>query len=50
MKLDGILKMIREELNLTQELLSSNQNVIFSTLNRWEKSYTSSNQLTRMRL
>ena len=50
MALAGILKMIRKELNLTQELLARDLNISFSTLNRWENSRTVPSRLARMRL
>lgn len=50
MTLDGILKKIRKELNLTQEQLAHDLNVSFSTLNRWENSHTVPSRLARMRL
>lgn len=50
MALAEILKTIRKDLNLTQELLARDLNISFSTLNRWENSRTFPSRLARMRL
>lgn len=50
MALVDILKIIRKELNITQEQLAHDLNVSFSTLNRWENSHTTPSRLARIRL
>ncbi|BBB91190.1 MAG TPA: helix-turn-helix transcriptional regulator [Methylomusa anaerophila] len=50
MTLHEILKIIRKELNITQEQLAHELNISFSTINRWENSRTSPSRLARMRL
>lgn len=36
MPIDEILKMIRKEMNISQETLARDLNVSYTTLNRWE--------------
>lgn len=50
MTFDEIIKVIRKELNMTQEQLAHELNISFSTINRWENSHTSPSKLAKMRL
>ena len=50
MTFSEILKEIRIKQNYTQEQLARELNVIFSTINRWEKGHTTPSGLAKMRL
>lgn len=47
MKLNEILKQIRNELKITQEQLARDLGVSFSTLNRWENGRTAPSPLAK---
>ena len=50
MTIDVILKMIRKELNISQEQLARELKVSFTTINRWENGRRTPSQLAKMRL
>lgn len=50
MKFAEAVKKLREELNLTQELLARELNVSFATVNKWERNKTKPLRSIRDRL
>ncbi|MEM1484276.1 helix-turn-helix transcriptional regulator [Oscillospiraceae bacterium PP1C4] len=47
MELKDIIKVIRLELNLSQEALARELHVGFTSVNRWENGHTKPNQIAR---
>ncbi|MEA4988246.1 helix-turn-helix domain-containing protein [Anaerovorax sp. IOR16] len=47
MELKEIIKVIRLELNLSQEALARELHVGFTSVNRWENGHTKPNQIAR---
>ena len=50
MLLNEIIKVIRNELNITQEQLAHDLHISFSTINRWENGKNSLSKLAELRL
>ncbi|HBT64800.1 MAG TPA: transcriptional regulator [Ruminococcaceae bacterium] len=50
MTIDEILKTIRKELNISQEVLARELSVSFTTLNRWENNKTNPSRLAILRI
>lgn len=50
MSFDKDVKVVRDQLGITQEQLAHELNISFSTINRWENGHTSPSKLARMRL
>ena len=50
MTFSAILRIIRNELGLTQEQLAHELNISFSTLNRWGNGHTSPSRLAKIHL
>jgi DNA-binding XRE family transcriptional regulator len=50
MTMDEILKAIRKELNISQEVLARDLNVSFTTLNRWENNKAKPSRLAMIQL
>ena len=48
MELSEVIKLIRNELGITQEELAQAVNVSFSTVNRWENKKTMPNPMARV--
>ena len=48
--IDEMLKMIRKELNISQELLARDLNVSYATLNRWENNKSKPSRLAMDKL
>lgn len=50
MGIDDIIKSIRKELGLSQEMLARDLNVSFATLNRWENGRTNPSHLAMSKI
>lgn len=50
MTIDEIIKMIRREMNISQETLARDLNVSYTTLNRWENKKAKPSRLAKMRI
>lgn len=50
MPIEEILKLIRKELNISQEQLARELNISYTTINRWENSRRTPSRLAKMRL
>lgn len=50
MTIDEVLKMIRKELNISQEALARDLNVSYATLNRWENNRSKPSRLAMDKL
>lgn len=50
MPIEEILKLIRKELNISQEQLARELNISYTTINRWENSHRTPSRLAKMRL
>lgn len=50
MAFEEIIKLIRDQLKITQEQLAHELNISFSTINRWENGHTSPSKLAKMHL
>ena len=50
MPIEEILKLIRKELNISQEQLARELNISYTTINRWENSHRTPGRLAKMRL
>ncbi len=50
MSIDEMLKLIRKELNISQELLARDLNVSYATLNRWENNKAKPSRLAMDKL
>ena len=50
MGIDEIIKSIRKELSLSQEMLARDLNVSFATLNRWENGHTTPSRLAMSKI
>jgi DNA-binding transcriptional regulator YiaG len=50
MSIDEILKAVRKELGISQELLARDLNVSFSSVNRWEKGRAKPNRIALVSL
>lgn len=50
MLIEEILKLIRKELNISQEQLARELNISYTTINRWENSHRTPSRLAKMRL
>lgn len=50
MTIEKTLKLIRKELNISQEQLARELNISYTTINRWENSHSSPSRLAKMRL
>jgi len=50
MEIDEIIKFMRKELGLSQEILARELNVSFATLNRWEKRHTTPSRLAMSKI
>jgi len=50
MLIDNILKMLRKELNISQESLARELNVSFATLNRWENNKAKPSRLAILQI
>lgn len=50
MELTEVIKIIRKELNVTQEQLAQELNISFSTVSRWENGKTGLSKLAKLRL
>jgi DNA-binding transcriptional regulator YiaG len=50
MRIDVIIKSIRKELGISQEMLARDLNVSFATLNRWENGHTTPSLLAMTRI
>ena len=50
MEINEIIKFIRKELGLSQEMLARDLNVSFATLNRWEKGHTTPSRLAMSKI
>ena len=50
MTIDEIIKMIRRELNISQETLARDLNVSYATLNRWENKKTKPSRLAKIQI
>jgi putative transcriptional regulator len=49
-ELNEIIKVVRNELKVTQEQLAHDLHISFSTINRWENGKNSLSKLARLRL
>lgn len=50
MTIDGILKTVRKELNISQETLARELSVSFTTLNRWENNKAKPSRLAMIQI
>lgn len=50
MTIDEILKMIRKEMNISQETLARDLNVSYTTINRWENNKAKPSRLARIQI
>lgn len=50
MSIEEVLKLIRKELNISQEQLARELNISYTTINRWENSHRTPSRLAKMRL
>jgi transcriptional regulator with XRE-family HTH domain len=50
MTLGETIKIIRKELNITQEQLARDLNISYTTLNRWENGRNTPSRLAQMRI
>lgn len=50
MAIDEIIKIVRKELNISQEQLARDLNVSYTTINRWENARRTPSRLAMMRL
>jgi len=50
MMIDEILKAIRKELNISQEILAHDLSVSFTTINRWENNHSKPSRLAMIQI